>query len=200
MSHDNDKTLKSYEDHVQDYVAGTPQAVEGEFKAWIDRVLKLVPKHGTILELGSAFGRDAAYIKSKGYKVIATDAVQGFVDLLQKSGHEARMLNALTDDFGHDYDMIFANAVLLHFTPDQVKEILQKAHRSLKPTGILAFSVKRGNGQSWSEAKLNAPRYFYYWKRDDLESVVKVAGFKVVELADRNGTSDKWLQVIARKS
>jgi SAM-dependent methyltransferase len=195
---DNDKTLQSYANHVQDYVAGTPQVVEGEFKAWINRALKLVPKHGTVLELGSAFGRDAAYIESKGFKVIATDAVQGFVDLLRQSGHEARLLNVLTDDFGRGYDMLFANAVLLHFKPDQVKEILQKAYQSLKPGGVLVFSVKRGNGSAWSRAKLNAPRYFYYWERDDLEAMIQAIGFEIIELSNAV-RSDKWLQVIASK-
>jgi len=200
MNDDNSKTLKSYEEHIQDYVVGTPQAVEGDFKAWIDRALALLPQHGTVLELGSAFGRDAAYIKSQGFRVIATDAVQGFVDLLQKAGHDTRLLNALTDEFGQNYNMIFANAVLLHFSPDQTKEVLQKAYRSLRPGGVLAFSVKRGSGSAWSEAKLDAPRHFYYWEHDDLEATVKASGFDLLELTARVGPKDKWLQVIARKS
>ena len=195
---DNDKTLQSYEEHIQEYVDGTPQAVDGGTKAWIDRALALLPKHATVLELGSAFGRDAAYIKSKGFKVIATDAVQGFVDLLRKSGFEARLLNALTDDFGHDYDMLFAQAVLLHFNPEQVEQILQKAHSSLKPKGIIAFSVKQGNGSEWTKAKLDAPRYFHYWQREDLQAVVQDAGFTIEEILEHKGNFE-WLQVIARK-
>jgi SAM-dependent methyltransferase len=198
MNDDNDKTLQSYEEHIQEYVAGTPQAVDGGTKAWIDRALALLPKHATVLELGSAFGRDAAYIKSKGFKVIATDAVQGFVDLLRKSGFEARLLNALTDDFGHDYDMLFAQAVLLHFNPEQVEQILQKAHSSLKPKGIIAFSVKQGNGSEWTKAKLDAPRYFHYWQREDLQAVVQDAGFTIEEISEHKGNFE-WLQVIARK-
>src|ERR1039458_4299559 len=100
MNDDNDKTLQSYSDHVQDYVAGTPQDVSSDLREWIDQALALIPAGGTILELGSGPGRDATYIKSKGYKIIATDAVPGFVDLLLKAGHEARLLNVLTDDFG----------------------------------------------------------------------------------------------------
>lgn len=195
---DNQKTLKSYQDHIQDYVAGTPQAAEGPIKEWIDRAVSYLPKDGNILELGSAFGRDADYLESIGCKVLRTDAVQGFVDLLRKQGHSARLLNALTDDFGGPYDMVFANAVLLHFNPEESQRVLNKAHKSLRPEGILAFSVKEGEGEEWSDQKLDAPRYFCYWKEEDLRSLIQEAGFEIIELGHTTTRHAEWLHVIAK--
>jgi SAM-dependent methyltransferase len=198
MNDDNDKTLESYEGHVQDYVAANKPVTEGDLKAWIDRALSFAAKGATILELGSAYGRDATYIESLGYKVIRTDAVQGFVNLLRAGGHEARKLNVLTDDFGKGYDMVFANAVLLHFSPEQFRQVLIKARNCLKPGGVLAFSVKKGNGDEWSSHNLGAPRYFHFWQQEALQSIVQDTGFKVEEISERKSNFE-WLQVIARK-
>jgi SAM-dependent methyltransferase len=160
MSDTNDKTVQSYEEHVQEYIAGTPQDVSGDVKDWIDRALSHVDKSGTILEIGSAFGRDATYIESKGYRVDRTDATKAFVELLNKQGHTARVLNAITDDFGGPYAMVIANAVFLHFKPDEAKQALRNAYKALQPNGIFAFTVKEGNGEEWTDDKLGSPRYF----------------------------------------
>lgn len=196
---DNDKTLQSYNDHIDEYVTSTPQQIDGEFKEWIERVLSKIPKGSTILELGTSFGRDADYMESKGFKVIRTDAAQGFVDLLKNQGHDAHLLNALKDDFGSELDMIFANAVLLHFEPEEVNAVIQKAYDSLKQNGFFVFSLKEGDGAEWSEAKLNSPRYFIYWSETDLRDVLSGFDFRDIELSKRDSGRDKWLQVIAKK-
>ncbi len=195
----NETTLSSYEGHVQEYLDGTPAEVSGDVKQWLDKALALVPQDGRALELGSAFGRDAEYIESQGYKVERTDATKGFVDLLQSQGHEARVLNAINDDFGAGYSLIFANAVLLHFTPDETRAVISKSYNSLTENGVLAFSVKEGQGQEWSQAKLNAPRYFCYWQADDLEAVVREAGFSQIDLTKGQTTNADWLQIVAQK-
>lgn len=93
----NDATLQSYEAHIQEYISGTPQSVDGHVQDWIDATLKLLLPDAKILEYGSAFGRDALYIESKGFAIERTDATAGFVELLQSQGHEARLLNIVSD-------------------------------------------------------------------------------------------------------
>jgi predicted TPR repeat methyltransferase len=193
---DNDATLQSYNDHIQEYVDGTPKTVEGDFKAWIDQALDLIPQGSSMLELGSGFGRDADYIESKGFKVNRTDAAQGFVDLMAQQGHHAQLLNVITDEFGENLDMIFANAVLLHLSPGQTEKVIAKAYKSLKPGGVFAFSVKQGEGSGWSQEKLNAKRYYKYWTESELKSQLVRANFKQIDLSN---STDKWLQVIAKK-
>lgn len=200
---ENDTTLQSYEAHVQEYIDGTPQEVSGHVKEWLDRALSLVPKDGHVLELGSAFGRDAIYVEQQGYQVQRTDATQGFVDLLNNQGHDARLLNAITGDFGSGWNLIFANAVLLHFTPEETEVVLKKAHESLAENGIFAFTVKQGEGSGWSEEKLGAPRYFNYWDTESLQSLLTSTGFGDVEVNDGNDghshSNAKWIHVIAHK-
>ncbi len=199
---ENVTTIQSYEDHTQEYIDGTPQEVSGTVKDWIDTSLALIPEQGEILELGSAFGRDAAYMEERGFIVHRTDVVQGFVKLLRSQGHQARSLNALTGELGSPYDMVFANAVLLHFTPEETGRVVQKVHKSLSPNGVFAFTLKQGLGEEISVEKLGAPRYFNYWQPDALVDVIEGADFEVVQLNDAdssNRTDVTWLHAIARK-
>lgn len=201
MSEINSTTLNSYEDHVQEYIDGTPHEVSGKVKDWIDQSLQGLPLDADILEIRSAFGRDAAYIESLGYTVHRTDATQGFVDYLVGQGYKAEHLNLLTDDIGKDHDLIFADAVLLHFDRDQVSQVLKKIQEGLSQSGRFAFSLKLGGGEGWSDAKLGSPRYFCYWQKDSIEEKLHGAGFSQVSTED-DGSEDneaKWLHIVAMK-
>jgi SAM-dependent methyltransferase len=204
MSDTNDMTVQSYDAHVQEYIEGTPQSVEGFIQDWIDRVLVGLPHNSKILEIGSAFGRDADYIESQGYKVERTDVTPGFVQLLQTKGHEARQLNAITDDLGGGYDLIFADAVLLHFTRDETKRVISKVYDALSNNGRFAFSLKNGEGEEWSDAKLNAPRYFCYWTKETIQPLLEQAGFTRLQITDDHTTTassnTKWIHIVAVKS
>ena len=208
----NNTTLQSYGEHLQEYIDGTPQEVNGYVKYWLDTALGYVSKEGVILELGSAFGRDAAYIeKEKGYQVQRSDAIVGFVDILHRQGHNAKIINAITDELGSGYSMVFANAVLLHFTSEETKVVLSKIHRSLTESGVLAFTVKQGQGSEWSEDKLGAPRFFNYWTLEAVDNLLSETGFKPLIIADDNTLiiaddnishpkTVKWIYVITQKA
>lgn len=199
---DNDKTIESYEANIDVYNQAAVPKIWGSVKDWADTTLKLLPPGAHVLELGSAHGRDAKYIESKGFKVDRTDAVKGFVDYMIKQGYEARVLNVLTDELGGLYDMVYANAVFLHFNQEQLKLILDKVKGSLKSNGLLAFSVKIGDGSTWSKSKIGAPRYFTYWREEPLREFLKSSGFKIEyfkEGSTGHNNSD-WFHVIASVS
>lgn len=199
MSDTNRETLRSYEEHVDAYIEGTAQFVAGEAKDWIDAALAGLPVGSRLLELGSAFGRDAAYIAAQGIDIDCTDAAPGFVSHLRARGFAARLFNVLTDTLERPYDVILANAVLLHFDRDQFAFVLGKLHAALRPGGRLAFSLKRGDGEEWSSAKIGAPRYFCYWQPDDVAARLAEAGFArwSVTQASTTRTHADWLFVIA---
>ena len=197
----NAKTLAAYETHVADYIDGTSQVVDGAHKAWIDAALADLPTTAKVLELGSAFGRDAAYMASKGYSVECTDAAENFVSYLRGKGFSARRFNAITDQLDGEYDLILASAVMLHFTRPELALVLRKLCQSLAPQGRLAISLKRGEGEAWSTEKLGAPRYFCYWQAAELEAFFGAAGFArwVVDDGVFKQTQAAWLYVLATK-
>jgi SAM-dependent methyltransferase len=202
MSESNRKTLESYEGHVQEYIDGTPQEVTGDVKLWIERTLVGLEHDAKILEIGSAFGRDANYIETLGYTVMRTDATEKFVELLKEQGYEAGVFNAITDDFPEENDLVFADAVLLHFTEEETLEVCKKVLGSLVHGGRFSFSLKSGTGTEWSDSKLGAPRFFRYWEQSGISNLLREVGFTKVDI--ENGESGRqgypsWLHIVAYK-
>lgn len=159
MSKTNNRTVESYNTHIQEYIDGTPHEVLGGDKDWLDGLLADVSKDARILELGSAFGRDAEYLAGLGYAVECTDATSAFVDLLQQKSFDAKVLNAIADELPQGIDFVLANAVLLHFNRDETMLVIKKVFDSLNANGKFAFTLKQGDGEGWSEEKLGAPRF-----------------------------------------
>lgn len=202
MSSDNQQTVQAYDEHVQEYIAATPNKVTREWEVWINENLDHLDKSAAILEFGSAFGRDADYMESQGYRVQRTDASAGFVSLLQKQGHDAKLLNALTDPLPSNLDMVFASAVLLHFTREEAGEVIRKVYAALRDHGRFVFSLKIGDGEETSDAKLGAPRYFCYWQAPAIEKVLADAGFdnvKITTAGDPRANRPYWLLISASK-
>lgn len=197
---DNSRTLQSYQDKTQEYVDGTPP-IDSVLKDWLDRSLSLIARDGIILEVGSGFGRDAAYVRDQGFTIECSDAVPNFVELLQKHGFKARYLDLLKDEIESGYDMVLADAVLLHFTPEEATSVALKIYGALKENGIFALRMKQGNGPVWTEEKLGEPRYFYYWKTNELKDMLTECGFEWLSMSEsftaHNNAS--WMHIIVRK-
>ena len=197
---DNARTLQAYQDKTQEYVEGTPP-IDDVLKAWLDAGLKLIPKDGTILEVGSGFGRDAEYIRDRGYDIECSDAVPNFVELLQKKGFKARLIDLLSDNVDGSYDMVVADAVLLHFTPEESIGVAKKIYKALKPGGVFALRMKQGDGPAWTEEKLGEPRYFYYWQPDELKKMLTSCGFEWQAMTESYTGHNKanWMHIILVK-
>jgi SAM-dependent methyltransferase len=200
QENDNSRTLQSYQDKTQEYIDGTPPLDETT-KAWLDAALNYIPTNGRVLEVGSGFGRGAEYVQQKGYSVECSDAVPNFVELLQKKGFKARLLDLLKDDLGAGYDMVLADAVLLHFTPDESATVVKEIYTALNDRGIFALRMKQGKGPVWSEEKIGEPRYFYYWQEGDLKKLLKDSGFEWLEMTKSHAGHNNadWMHIIARK-
>ncbi|MBI4948159.1 methyltransferase domain-containing protein [Candidatus Berkelbacteria bacterium] len=201
---DNKQTIDTYNKKAIEYIKSSPKFVDGKLKNWIDKnFAKLIPGKSKILELGSGSGKDADYIKSLGFDIELTDASKSFVEYLVRQGKNARLLNAITDEFGQIYDLIFANAVFLHFNKKELKIVLKKIFDSLNQNGLIAFSVKAGEGEEVTTRKLNAPRYFCYWSEPELKKVLTEIGFKEISIEITEDYRGKhkpdWLFVSAKK-
>jgi 2-polyprenyl-3-methyl-5-hydroxy-6-metoxy-1,4-benzoquinol methylase len=198
----NKTTIDAYENGLEQYNAAAVTTVSGDVKDWVDASLAMLSPGSRILEIGSAHGRDALYMESKGFEVDRTDAAKSFVKYMHDQGHDARLLNVLTDDLGGPYDMVFANAVLLHFNVGQTKAVLKKIKNALEPRGLITFSVKIGEGSEWSNAKLKDARFYTYWQEQPLRELLESVGFaiKYFEQGQTGHNNSGWFHVIARKT
>lgn len=191
-----DVTLGSYERAAQRYAdrTGGPGPAS---RAFLDRLADLLGR-GHVLEIGSGTGMDATYLERRGVSVSRTDAAPAFVEMMRAAGHEARVLDIRTDDLGGSWDAVLAMAVLLHLDRAQFADALQRIRQAVVDGGIFAFTLKEGDGEAWSEAKLDLPRHFTYWREAALRPVLRRTGWDVMSIDEVAGQRERWLFVMAR--
>lgn len=192
----NDTTLATYQASADRYIEDTirqPPAL----LAYLDRFAGLAGQ-GHILELGSGPGWDAGYLEQRGIQVTRSDATSAFVERLRAAGHDARLLDIRSGDLGGPYDGVLANAVLLHLSRDQFRDALRRMRQAVTAGGLLAVTLKEGDGEQWSTARLGLPRHFTYWREAALRHALQDSGWDITFLAHVAGRADQWLQLIAR--
>ena len=152
MSDDNAATLRTYEQAAQLYRERSARSALDD--GLIDLVTTHAPDGAHVLEIGSGPGFDADVLEERGFRVRRTDATAAFVEMQRAQGHEADLLDVRTDDVGGPYDVVFAQAVLLHIDRAELPGVLARLSAAVRPGGLLAVSLKEGDGEEWSSHKV----------------------------------------------
>ena len=195
----NDVTLLTYQQAAARYAERTPGLSTDVRVPFLDRVAELIPG-GRILELGSGPGRDARYLESRGLQVQRSDATPAFVEMMRDDGHSAVIIDARSDDLGGPWDAVMANAVLLHLSRTDFAAVVARVRRSVRDGGLFAFTLKEGDGEAWSERKLELPRWYVFWREPALRAVLEAHGWTIISLRHPAGRPEDWIQVIATPS
>jgi SAM-dependent methyltransferase len=200
-------TVRAYDAFAADYRAGT-QGVPVPVATAVSRLAAVLPAGARVLEIGSGPGRDAQALEEAGLSVRRTDVTPGFVDLLRRAGHDADVVDPLTDDLsdpaapGTAYDAVWAGACLLHVDRDDLGTVLTRLGEATRSGGLLYASLKEGDGESWSvHGNVAAPRFFTYWREEPLREVLTAAGWSVEHIGHGDGLrGERWLEVLATRS
>ena len=198
MSDANDATLRTYEQAAQLYRERTARtALDNDL---IELVTAYAPEGASVLEIGSGPGFDAAVLEERGFRVRRTDATAAFVEMLQAQGHQADLLDVRTDDIGGRYDVVFAQAVLLHIDRAELAGVLARLSAPVRPGGLLAISLKEGDGEEWSSHKVELPRHFVFWREEPLRAVLAEAGWEPVVVDHLSTPHGPWLVSLSRRA
>jgi SAM-dependent methyltransferase len=165
---------------------------------WLDRIGEVLSAGASVLEIGSGTGEDAIALEGRGYRVRRTDAAQSFVEMIRADGFAADQLNAITDELGGPYDLIFADAVFLHFDRAELTSVLRKARRA---AAHLAFTTREGVGGEWSNRFLDLPRRFNSWQEQPLRDLLTETGWTVTDLTrHQTRLGSNWLFILASRA
>jgi SAM-dependent methyltransferase len=182
-------TVAAYDGHAAAYSDAT-WAMNDGVRAELAWFADAVGGGRSVLEIGSAGGRDAIELEERGLAVRRTDVTPAFVDLMRSRGYAAELLDPLTDDLGGPYDGVWASACLLHVERADLPTVLGNLARATRPGGPLAVWLKEGDGEEWSvHGQVRAPRRYVYWREPALRTVLSDAGWRVDHVAHGLGST-----------
>lgn len=197
-SSSNERTLAVYEAKADAY-----RADENDPPTWLidflDRVVARLPPAAAVLEIGSGTGRAARSLRDRGVRVQPSDATGAFLEMMRRDGLVPLRLDVLHDEVGGTWDAVLALAVFLHFTREELGAVLDRVRRGMRPVAVLAFTVKVGDGEGWSDHKLGMPRWFRYWRLEPLREFLEERGWRVESIEQRTGVTHEWLLVLASR-
>ena len=176
------------------------ETVDFSMEEQLERFIELLPESADVLDLGCGSGRDTVFLEEEGCVVTAMDGSEKMCELASiHTGKEVLHLKVEDMEFDDVFHGIWACAVLGHFTPDEVKGVMDKILKALKDAGILYFSVKKGE----RTGKYNG-RYFYDYDREALNNLLDAfPNIKVLDIWKTNDVradkSDRWFNVLLRK-
>jgi SAM-dependent methyltransferase len=151
--------------------------------------------------VGCGPGSHAEYLQSLGLNVMCVDISE---EMLKKC--ESRGLKTLLVDLEHLHfpdatiDGIWAYASLLHVRKEIIPKIARNFARMLKPKGILAIGVKKGNGEGF-ETREKMPEskwYFSYFQDDEMRKYFSPY-FEIIDFSEETARGSTFLHYIMRK-
>jgi SAM-dependent methyltransferase len=167
----------------------------------------MIGQGARVLDAGCGVGRDTRWLLDQGFDVSAFDISREMVEATY--GNTLGRVKPRRLDF-RDYDDppnswngIWALASLLHLPRHEVAAVLPRLLTSLTPDGLLAFSVKQGQGEEM-DARGRPVSYFEPVEVSNMVyAALPVGGFfetRLVRLPDSSGHQTTWIDVIAGRS
>ncbi|MCV6620122.1 MAG: methyltransferase domain-containing protein [Cellvibrionaceae bacterium] len=195
----SNKSIIFYNENAISYAASSNKVDMNEVYRRVFGLLRLYDKqYGYVLDAGCGAGRDTKYFVRQGCKVTSFDASEALVSICKKYTYSFCKLDTF-DTFSctYDYDLVWANASLLHLKEEEFYAALKKlsslmspAHYSsnrnnLKSAGILYFSIKNISVNSICNP---GERDFYQYPSVDVEKYLdEVLDLEKVDVWDSEG-------------
>lgn len=180
-------SLAAYGPNVTAYEARNRHKVASE----VERFIRSLPPHATVLDAGCGPGRDLARFRSAGLNAVGVDAVPEMVAHARQHGP------CILGDLRHlgfsnaTFDGVWACASLVHLPDWDTATALAGFRRVLRPGGRLYVSVKGPTEGGWRTTDIGT-RWFNGWQPDRLGAVVEQAGFRIDEVATESVFVDAW--------
>ena len=175
----SDQTIQYYDEHAEEFCAGTINADMHECRS---RFLKYLNPGQKILDAGCGSGRDTLAFLKEGYEVEAFDASSEICRIAsERTGIDVKC-GRFEELSGIDkYNGIWACASLLHVNRNYLPDVFNSLYRLLKRKGILYASFKFGSGERYK-----GDRYFCDFTEDECRKLMGDIGFDVKEIFNTN--------------
>lgn len=174
-----------------------------EVRAALRCFVRLLPRHATVLDVGSGAGRDSRFLHDRGLRVIGIDFSPRMVAVARKINPRIRYqimdIEQLKFKVGM-FDGVWANASLHHIPKKRLKKVLSKIYIVLRSGGIFFVKLKYGKGERMrANITFGKPttRYFAFYHIRELSKLMRTAGFKI--LSAHTDQRQEWIDIFAKK-
>ena len=181
-----------YDDETKDFWEHFPQTI-------IDAFVGLASEK--VLDVGSGSGSDGLILQRRGLEIICLDASKEMVALSSQKGLVSVVgdFNAIPFSDG-SFDGVWAYTSLLHVKKTEIGVALGEIKRVLKDDGIFCLGMIEGEKEEYRESsEIKMLRLFSFYKKEELEALLKQFGFEVVYFEQFQPKSKKYLNFICRK-
>ncbi|MDG1376635.1 MAG: class I SAM-dependent methyltransferase [Yoonia sp.] len=194
----DEKTITFYDTAAERYAnltdTGTPSENLTAFMA-------LLPKGGSVLDLGCGPARSSVHMREAGFKPDPVDASTGMIELANKTHNIGARFATFDDiDMVDAYDGVWANFSLLHAPLGDLPRYLLAISKALHSKGFFHIAMKVGAGAERDKID----RLYSYVSVSELRGLLKDAGFEVLDVVEGHevgcaGTNDPFVVMRARK-
>jgi SAM-dependent methyltransferase len=187
-------TRDFYNENAEAYARNTAQMLDLE---WLEKLASRVRPGGSILDIGSASGRDSAWFASRSFEVLGIDISESLVALAARAVPEARfsIMDLMHLDFPDEsFDGIWCSCVLLHIPRADAPIAVRRMVSKLRPGGVLYVLVKEGNTEGLEEDGRygNAVKFSSYFEAWEVRTMLKDAGLEILEISDLHKRVDDY--------
>ena len=189
-----------YDANADDAAARYERVPPERLHGWLADLLPAAPV--AALDVGAGSGRDAAWLSSRGYDVVAVEPSPRMRTMARERHAEPAIrwlsdsLPALRHTFktGLAFDVILLSAVWMHVAPSDRARAFRKLVNLLKPGGLIALTLRHGPAE--------ATRAMHAVSADEIRRLARDHGALVercVTAEDQQGRPDvRWTQVAVR--
>jgi SAM-dependent methyltransferase len=184
-----------------------PEYARQNAAAWpnlVDQINVLtasLPAGGVVADVGCGPGRDVAFLRGRGFRVIGIDLSLGQLRTSSLTSVVQADMRRLPLR-GGSVDAIWCYAALLHIPRAVVPAVLAEFARATRPGGELSLAVAEGDGEGFEVASKygsDRRRWFTLHREPELTALLAKAGFAVHRTLRHRERRD-WLSIHARRA
>ena len=194
-----------------DRVADAYERLEGEREwprlRWLDDLLRRLPPHSRLLDLGCGSGLPATRaIVDHGHTAVGVDVSAEQIDRARRNVPEAQFVVASALDLGlppESLDAVVSFYVIEHMPRADHATLFRSIYRWLRRGGWLLITCEIGDEPGVVGEWLGTPMFFSHFDAPTNERLVREAGFEIVKARQETQIEGSrlipYLWLLARK-